>query len=94
MLDVIDDEGLVERSAAIGETMRSRMEVVAGALAEFGDVRGLGAMLAIELVEDPQTKVPATALAARVQEEALGRGLLLLRAGCPRELHPGARARS
>ena len=92
VLDVIEDEGLVERSAAIGETMRARMEAWQGRWPSVGDVRGLGAMLAIELVEGPQTKVPATALASRVQEEALGRGLLLLRAGvhgnCIRVLVP------
>ena len=60
VLDVIEDEGLVERSAAIGETMRARMEAWQGRWPSVGDVRGLGAMLAIELVEDPQTKAPAT----------------------------------
>jgi 4-aminobutyrate aminotransferase/(S)-3-amino-2-methylpropionate transaminase len=92
VLDVIEDEGLVERSAAIGETMRARMESWQNRWPSIGDVRGLGAMLAIELVEDPQTKAPATALAVRVQEEALVRGLLLLRAGvngnCIRVLVP------
>ena len=92
VLDVIEDEGLVERSAAIGETMRARMESWQSRWPSIGDVRGLGAMLAIELVEDPQTKAPATELAARVQEEALVRGLLLLRAGvngnCIRVLVP------
>jgi 4-aminobutyrate aminotransferase/(S)-3-amino-2-methylpropionate transaminase len=92
VLDVIEDEGLVERSAAIGETMRTRMESWQSRWPSIGDVRGLGAMLAIELVEDPHAKAPATALAARIQEEALGRGLLLLRAGvngnCIRVLVP------
>jgi 4-aminobutyrate aminotransferase/(S)-3-amino-2-methylpropionate transaminase len=92
VLDVIEDEGLVERSAAIGETMRTRMESWQRRWPSIGDVRGLGAMLAIELVEDPHAKAPATALAARIQEEALGRGLLLLRAGvngnCIRVLVP------
>ena len=58
----------------------------------IGDVRGLGAMLAIELVEDPVTKTPALELAAAVIEEALRRGLLLLKAGvhgnCIRVLCP------
>jgi 4-aminobutyrate aminotransferase / (S)-3-amino-2-methylpropionate transaminase / 5-aminovalerate transaminase len=92
VLDVIEDEGLVERAAAIGETMRARMESWQRRFPSVGDVRGLGAMLAIELVEDPQTKLPATTLAARVQQGALERGLLLLRAGvhsnCVRVLVP------
>ena len=58
----------------------------------IGDVRGLGAMLAIELVEDPGTKAPASELAAAVIQKALARGLLLLKAGqhgnCIRVLCP------
>ena len=59
---------------------------------QIGDVRGLGAMLAIELVLDPATKAPAPDLTAEVIEAALQRGLLLLKAGvhgnCIRVLCP------
>src|SRR4051794_6624184 len=89
VLDVIEEEGLVERSAAIGETMRSRMEAWQGRWPQVGDVRGLGSMLAIELV-DGDGKAPA--LASQVVVEALERGLLLLKAGvhgnCIRVLVP------
>jgi len=92
VLDVIEDEALVERSALIGEVIRSRMEAWQRRFPAIGDVRGLGAMLAIELVDDRETRQPATALAQRVQEAALERGLLLLRAGvssnCIRVLVP------
>jgi len=92
VLDVIEDEGLTARAAAIGETMRTRMERWHGRWAQVGDVRGVGAMLALELVEDRGTKAPATGAATRVQEEALRRGLLLLKAGvhgnCIRVLVP------
>jgi 4-aminobutyrate aminotransferase/(S)-3-amino-2-methylpropionate transaminase len=58
----------------------------------IGDVRGLGAMLAIELVEDPATKAPAAELATKVAEAAGERGLLLLKSGiysnCIRVLVP------
>jgi 4-aminobutyrate aminotransferase / (S)-3-amino-2-methylpropionate transaminase / 5-aminovalerate transaminase len=84
VLDVIEDEELVERSAVIGETMRARMEAWQARWPQIRDVRGLGAMLAIEL--------PETDSASRVVEEALGRGLLLLKAGvegnCIRVLVP------
>jgi 4-aminobutyrate aminotransferase/(S)-3-amino-2-methylpropionate transaminase len=51
VLDVIDSEGLVERANAIGETMRTRMLEWQSRFPEVGDVRGLGAMVAIELVQ-------------------------------------------
>jgi 4-aminobutyrate aminotransferase/(S)-3-amino-2-methylpropionate transaminase len=92
VLDVIDQEGLVERAAAIGETMRTRMESWRERFPAVGDVRGLGAMLAIELVEDRASKRPAPDLASRVVDEAMRRGLLLLKAGvgqnCIRVLSP------
>jgi 4-aminobutyrate aminotransferase / (S)-3-amino-2-methylpropionate transaminase / 5-aminovalerate transaminase len=92
VLDVIADEGLVDRSAALGETIRTRMEAWQSRFPQVGDVRGLGSMLAIELVEDPVAKEPATALASSVVAEALARGLLLLKSGvhgnCIRVLVP------
>jgi 4-aminobutyrate aminotransferase/(S)-3-amino-2-methylpropionate transaminase len=58
----------------------------------IGDVRGLGAMLAIELVHDRDTKDPAPELATKVVEAAFERGLLLLKSGiysnCIRVLVP------
>jgi 4-aminobutyrate aminotransferase/(S)-3-amino-2-methylpropionate transaminase len=60
--------------------------------AALGDVRGLGAMLALELVHDPATKDPAPELATKVVEAAAERGLLLLKSGiysnCIRVLVP------
>ena len=92
VLDVIEDEALVERSTALGETMRARMESWQERFPQVGDVRGLGSMLAIELVSDRESKQPATELASRVVSEALGRGLLLLKSGvrgnCIRVLVP------
>jgi 4-aminobutyrate aminotransferase/(S)-3-amino-2-methylpropionate transaminase len=90
VLDVIEDEGLIERSTAIGERMRVRMEDWQRRWPQVGDVRGLGAMLAIELVGERAS--PDSELASRVVEEALSRGLLLLKAGvagnCIRVLVP------
>ncbi|MFL5955581.1 MAG: 4-aminobutyrate--2-oxoglutarate transaminase [Gaiellaceae bacterium] len=90
VLDVIEDEGLVERAAVLGETMRARMESWQARWPQVRDVRGVGAMLAIELVGE--NDVPAAELASRVIVEALSRGLLLLKAGvlgnCIRVLVP------
>ena len=91
-LDVIDEEGLCERAASIGETMRARMQSWQGRWPQIGDVRGLGARLAIELVRDPDSKEPAADLATEVVEQAARHGLLLLKAGiysnCIRVLTP------
>jgi 4-aminobutyrate aminotransferase/(S)-3-amino-2-methylpropionate transaminase len=81
VLDVIDEEGLCERATAIGETMRARMLGWQERFPAVGDVRGLGAMLAIELVADRATKKPAPELTQEVLDAALQRGLLLLKAG-------------
>src|SRR6188472_2799697 len=78
VLDVIDSEGLVERSTAIGETTRTRMLEWQSRFPEVGDVRGLGAMVAIELVHDRDSKNPAPELVAAISEEAFRNGLLLM----------------
>jgi 4-aminobutyrate aminotransferase / (S)-3-amino-2-methylpropionate transaminase / 5-aminovalerate transaminase len=92
VLDVIEQEGLVERADLIGEAIRARMLAWQDRWPQVGDVRGLGAMLAIELVQDPATKEPAAGLASAVVEDASRRGLLLLKAGvdgnCIRVLCP------
>lgn len=92
VLDVIEDEGLVERATQIGETMRARMETWRERFPAVGDVRGLGAMLAIELVADRESRVPDAEAASRVVDEAMRHGLLLLKAGvhgnCIRVLSP------
>ena len=92
VLDVIAEDGLVERSAEIGERIRSRMQAWQERFDAIGDVRGLGAMLALELVSDRGTKEPAAELAAAVIAAAAARGLLLLKSGiygnCIRVLVP------
>jgi 4-aminobutyrate aminotransferase/(S)-3-amino-2-methylpropionate transaminase len=92
ILDVIEDEGLCDRAAAIGETIRARMLSWQARLEAIGDVRGLGAMLAIELVHDRESKDPAPELAAATVEHAARQGLLLLKSGiysnCIRVLVP------
>jgi 4-aminobutyrate aminotransferase len=92
VLDVIEDEGLCERAVALGEAMRSRMHAWQCRWDAIGDVRGLGAMLAIEFVHDRDTKEPAADLASAVATAAAERGLLLLKSGiysnCIRVLCP------
>jgi 4-aminobutyrate aminotransferase/(S)-3-amino-2-methylpropionate transaminase len=92
VLDIIAEEDLCARATVLGYQLRERMVAWQGRFPQIGDVRGLGAMLAIELVEDPETKTPAPALASAVTDEAVKRGLLLLKSGiysnCIRVLTP------
>jgi 4-aminobutyrate aminotransferase-like enzyme len=89
VLDTIAEERLAERAEQIGETIRARMESWRERLDAVTEVRGLGAMLAIELEQDGK---PAPDLATQVVEAALRRGLLILKAGlsgnCMRVLVP------
>jgi 4-aminobutyrate aminotransferase / (S)-3-amino-2-methylpropionate transaminase / 5-aminovalerate transaminase len=92
VLDVIDEEGICERAGQVGETVRARMESWQERWPRIGDVRGLGAMLAIELVGDAATRDPDADTASAVVEAAAARGLLLLKSGiyanCIRVLAP------
>jgi len=92
VLDVFEDENLVERAQQIGERIRERMVAWQERIEQIGDVRGLGAMLAIEFVRDRDSKEPNPELATAVTEAAAERGLLLLKSGiyanCIRVLCP------
>jgi 4-aminobutyrate aminotransferase/(S)-3-amino-2-methylpropionate transaminase len=92
VLDVFEEERLVDRAQLLGDAIRARMLDWQSRSPRIGDVRGLGAMLAIELVHDPTTKEPAPELVEAVIADALQRGLLLLKAGvdgnCIRVLCP------
>ena len=70
--------GHVDRLAV---RLRSRLDEFAARVPLIGEVRGLGAMLAIELVRDRVTKDPAAAETAAIVAEARANGLLLLPAG-------------
>jgi 4-aminobutyrate aminotransferase / (S)-3-amino-2-methylpropionate transaminase / 5-aminovalerate transaminase len=92
VLDVFEDEGLIAAANQIGETIRGRMLSWQQRWDAIGDVRGLGSMLAIELVHGRSTKDPAPELASAVVEAAAEGGLLLLKSGiysnCIRVLVP------
>lgn len=92
VLEVVEEENLVARAVVLGDAIRSRMLEWQTRWPRVGDVRGLGAMLAIELVQDRESQAPAPELAAAVIEAALQRGLILLKAGvhgnCIRVLCP------
>jgi 4-aminobutyrate aminotransferase / (S)-3-amino-2-methylpropionate transaminase / 5-aminovalerate transaminase len=83
VLEVFEEERLLERSAKIGERIQKRMTELASSnrFPCIGEVRGLGGMVAVELVEDRTTKTPAPDLTKRWAEKSLKNGLILLTCG-------------
>jgi len=81
VLDVMEAERIPARAARMGEQIRARFCEWAARHACIGDVRGLGAMVAMELVVDRSTKEPDKALTGRLIAAALARGVILLSAG-------------
>ncbi|MFW6150470.1 MAG: aspartate aminotransferase family protein, partial [Chloroflexota bacterium] len=77
VLEQIESEGLVHRAAHLGEVAMKRLLHVQGRYTPVGDVRGLGSMIGIELVQDQRTKEPAGAETRRVVTTCRERGLLL-----------------
>lgn len=81
VLDKFEDEDLLGRSRRIGETVRDRFRRIADKVHMVGDVRGLGAMSAAELVRDYETKEPAGEEVGRIIRLTAERGVLALSAG-------------
>jgi 4-aminobutyrate aminotransferase / (S)-3-amino-2-methylpropionate transaminase / 5-aminovalerate transaminase len=81
VLDTMESEDLLGRAERIGVSMIDRLHDMAEMFVTVGDVRGRGAMVAMELVEDRQTKAPAKRAASRLIEECYKQGVLILKAG-------------
>jgi 4-aminobutyrate aminotransferase len=80
-LDGLTGGEMLRRAQEVGEHLRKRLEDMAARIPQIGEVRGIGPMLALELVHDPETKVPAADLAAQTTANARDRGLMLLSCG-------------
>lgn len=77
VLDVIRDEGLVERAQALGAEATSFFKELGERYDVVGDVRGPGLFVGIDFVADRETKEPATEACAQAWEYALERGLVI-----------------
>ncbi|WP_319823937.1 4-aminobutyrate--2-oxoglutarate transaminase [Thalassovita sp.] len=82
-IDALESEGLLARSTELGETFRARFAEIAARVApsRMWDIRGLGAMIAVEFVSDFDTAAPDAVFTKSVIAHALKRGLILLACG-------------
>jgi len=76
-IETIETEGVVERSERLGARLHEGLRELAEAHPYVGEVRGMGLMQALELVEDRRTKEPSAAKTAALMEETRKEGLLL-----------------
>ena len=83
VLHYVERHGLVARAAATGERLLDRLRGLAD-LPAVGEVRGIGLMAAIEIVQNPLTREPypsTTRIAQAIQAEALARGVIVYASG-------------
>lgn len=81
VLDVMEEQDLLTRAAALGERLLARFRNLQTRSSLIGEVRGLGAMVAMELVRDRATKEPAPRETGDIIRRAMAGGVLILRAG-------------
>jgi len=81
VIKTLDEENLIERASVVGERIRSRFRQMADRFDVIGDVRGLGAMVGMELVSDRETKEPAKKLTGQIAAAAMRRGAIFPTAG-------------
>nr|WP_295973894.1 4-aminobutyrate--2-oxoglutarate transaminase [uncultured Bacillus sp.] len=81
VLEIIEEENLNQRAQDIGCIVMNRFDRLSKKFDCIGEARGLGAMCAIEIVKEGETKEPAKELTKQIIMEANQRGLLLFSAG-------------
>ncbi|WP_280768132.1 4-aminobutyrate--2-oxoglutarate transaminase [Salipaludibacillus daqingensis] len=81
VMDMMIEENLPERANQIGKQVRERFLKMQDRFEEIGDVRGLGAMMAMELVTNRETKEPNKQLTQQLIQGCIKRGLLIMGAG-------------
>ena len=81
VLDVFEQEHLVAKAEQMGQRLWERCLALQSEVPEIGEVRGLGPMIGMELVHDPETKEPAPDLVDQILVQAREQGLLVIKAG-------------
>jgi 4-aminobutyrate aminotransferase/(S)-3-amino-2-methylpropionate transaminase len=81
VIDAMEAERIPAQAQRTGDRVKARFRQWAEQFACIGDVRGLGAMVAMEIVSDRESRTPDKAMTARILAAALERGLILLSSG-------------
>ena len=81
VLEVFEEEKLLTRAQTLGGILRRRLQDMMARHPAIGEVRGLGPMVALELVKDRVSRAPAPEVTTRVLDACWRRGLLILKAG-------------
>ena len=81
VMDIIEEEQLVERSRTLGSLMMTRLKALQAKFPVIGDIRGLGSMVAIELVKNRRADQPDSDLTKALVQAAAARGLVILSCG-------------
>lgn len=81
VFDIFESENLLKKSVELGETLNRRFRTFQEKFDIIGDVRGLGPMIALELVKDRKTKTPAADETKALVQYCFERGLLILACG-------------
>ena len=81
VIEIVQRDRLAENAERVGSHLREGLEALAEAHPAIGDVRGKGLMLALEFVEDRETKEPAATFTARLLQNARDEGLLIGKGG-------------
>ena len=87
-LETIEEEKMLDNACKIGEVMGRRLNEMKDRYSFIGDVRGLGALWALEFVKDRQTKEPAPRVGESVAREAFNHGLRTIHGGTALRLSP------
>ena len=81
VIEKVEKDNLSEKADAIGEKIKSRLSEMQKKYPIIGDIRGLGAMCAVEFVKDPETKEPNKEIIGKITKESLQQGVIFLSAG-------------
>jgi len=81
VLEIIEEENLLEKADGLGKKLKERFDAFQAEFDIIGDVRGIGPMMAMEMVADRKTKEPAADKAKQLVEICHEKGLILLSCG-------------